>query len=150
MAERGELQSRLRAFHEQKKLAAIENALAPVSSGRSLPAQEPPAWVSAAMSGFWEAGTEPAAVIADDVEPTELTAWTEQQLARQGIGRDCYVATHLEARPWIGCTQAPGWTQLVRDAVPEPIVILADDFHAVMAFMELEYFHAAYCASRPS
>ena len=46
MGNESELHSKLRVFHERKDLAVIEEALAPVSTGRSLTADTVPAGVS--------------------------------------------------------------------------------------------------------
>lgn len=103
-----ELQTKLRVFHEHKKVTVIEDALAQVSTGRSL--------------------------AADD-------------LARHGVGHYCYVAAHLGIQPWIGCAQVPGWTQLLRTVLEEPIVVLAEDLGTVVGFLELEYPHSVFAVT---
>lgn len=142
-----ELQAKLRISRERKELAAIENALGPVLTDSPPAMAEAPSWVAEATARFWKIETEPDAVIDADAEPDALARWTEEQLARHGIEGDCYAATHLSIRPWISCAQAPGWTQLLRTAVEEPILVLSADLGTVVAFLELEYFHAAFTAT---
>jgi hypothetical protein len=141
-----ELQSKLRVFRERKELAVIEEALAPVSTGRSLMADTVPAGVREAVRRFWDADSEPADLIPDETGEPELAVWMEEQLARHGIGRDCYVATGLSIKPWIGCAQTPGWTRVLRTVLPDPVV-LAEDFRTVVGFLELEYDYAVYAAT---
>lgn len=145
VGEESELQSKLRV-HERKKLSVIEDALAPVSSGRSLTADAVPPGALEAIRHFWDTDSEPADLISEETGPEELAAWMEGQLARHGIGRNCYVFTDLSIKPWIGCVQTPGWTQTLRTVIPDP-VILADDLAVVVGFLELEYHYASYAAS---
>ena len=142
-----ELESKLRIFHERKKLAVIEDALATVLTGKSLAQDAVPSWVPEAIQRFWDADGEPISFCSDELEPTDLASWTEDQLACHGIGCKCYVASHLSIKPWISCNQTPGWSRLLRTVVPEPILVLANDFGTVVGFLELEYSHAVYVAT---
>ena len=58
-----------------------------------------PSWVPEAIRRFWDGDTEPASVVPDESEPNDLALWTETQLARHGIGRGCYVASHSNIKP---------------------------------------------------
>lgn len=100
------------------------------------------------IRSLWDQDSEPVDLISDETEGPELAAWMEAQLTRNGIGRNCYVATNLSIKPWICCVQTPGWTQVLRTVLPDP-VILADDFSAVVGFLELEYYFAVYAAAVP-
>lgn len=140
-----ELQEKLQVLRERKELAVLEEALAPVSAGKSLAAEEVPAWASDAREFFWQDDTEPDEVISDDAAPGELAEWTEGCLSTRKIGPTCYVATHLSIKPWVGCIQSPGWTQLLRTVLEDP-VILSEDLDTVIDFHELEHFHAVFSA----
>jgi hypothetical protein len=48
----------------------------------------------------------------------------------------------------LGCVQAPGWTQVLCTVLPGP-VILAEDFSAVVGFLQLEYYFAVYATAVP-
>lgn len=149
----GELRAKLRAFHERKQLpvleaalAGIEGELAGASTGQSLIADEVPAEVIEAIRSLWNIDWEPVDFIPDDTEESALAVWMEEQLAENGIGRNCYVATGLSIKPWIGCTQTPGWTRTLRTVLPDPL-ILAEDFSAVVGFLEEEYYYTVYAAT---
>lgn len=146
-ANESELEAKLRVFHERKKLANIEKTLDPILADGLPVMEEAPSWVAEATGYFWEMETEPDSVISDEAEPDELAEWTEGQLARYGIGSNCYIATHLSVKPWISCAQVPGWTKMLRSVIEYPIVALADDASVVVAFIELEYDHAAFTAA---
>lgn len=138
-----ELQKKLQLLRERKELLAIEEGLAPVSTGNFLTWEETPNGVWEARQRLWDADSEPADLIPDDTEAPELALWMEDQLARRGIGGNCYVATQLSIKPWIECIQAPDWTRTVRTVLPDPI-ILAGDYRAVIGFLELEHYFAVY------
>lgn len=146
------LQAKLRAVRERKELAAmekelsaIEAALVNVATGESLTADEVPSSVVEEVRNFWNIDTEPVDVISDETGPPELAEWMEGHLARQGVGSTCYVSTHLSIKPWIECTQIPGWTRALHTVLPDP-VILSHDLSTVVGFIELEYHYAIYAA----
>lgn len=141
-----ELRSKLNARRELKALAEMTQRLHGLLTGRSPAEGQIPDQLAVRVQRFWDTDTEPDATLTDQADELRLAEWTEAQLADHGVTGTCYVATHLEIDPWLECAAIAGWTARVRAAVPEPQIYLAANMRTVVAFIELEYCHAAFAA----
>lgn len=142
-----ELKSKLTALREEKALAIMLDTLSPVLTGQWLTQDQVPPGLATCVLQFWESDKEPSSTLSDQAEESQLAQWTEAQLTEHGVTGPCFLSTHLGIRPWLECTQTNGWTTLVRAAIPEPQIFLSKDMKSVVAFIELEYFHAAFAAT---
>ena len=142
-----ELKSKLTALREEKALAIMLDKLDPVLTGGWLTQDQVPPDLAACILQFWESDREPSSTLSDQAGEAQLAEWTEARLAEYGVTGPCFLSTHLGIRPWLECTPAHGWTTAVREAIPEPQVFLSKDMKSVAAFIELEYFHAAFAAA---
>jgi hypothetical protein len=142
-----ELRSKLTALREEKALAVMLDELGPVLTGRWLAQGQVPPGLAACVLQFWESDREPSSTLSEQAEESQLAAWTEAQLAEYAVAGPCFLATHLKFRPWLECAQMNGWTTLARAAIPEPQIFLSKDMKSVVAFLELEYCHAAFATT---
>lgn len=142
-----DLKSKLTALREEKALAVMLDTLSPVLTGHWLTRDQVPPDLPACILRFWDSDSEPSSTLPDQAEVAELAEWTEALLTEYEVTGPCFLSTHLGIRPWLECTQTNGWTTTVRKAIPEPQIFLSKDMKSVIAFIELEYFHAAFSAA---